>query len=386
MLAKRLVLKDFRNYNVQEFKFSKAYNIIYGSNAQGKTNILEALFMCAAGRSHRTNKDSDLIRNGSQSFTIELEIERTYTETEIKIHYDRNGKKAIAINSKPVKKLGELMGKYNAVLFSPEDLSIIKEGPSLRRRFIDVAISQIKPSYFYDLQQYLRVVAQRNSILKMMKEKKIDREQMEIWDENLAKSGARIISERLKFVNDINVMANKNHKKISDKEEELELRYLTIFGRDIKNILVSQGEENKINNELVDIEQIIMEKIKKERRIEIERGTTTIGPHRDDLEIIINGMNARQFASQGQQRTAIIAMKMSEIDIIKQRTGEAPVLLLDDVMSELDEKRKRHVSENLENMQVFITCTEVNRQFEENGMKEGTRYYKISEGRIMEGE
>lgn len=367
MFIESLSLKNFRNYQDALIVFSKNLNIIYGQNAQGKTNIIEAIFLCASGRSHRTSKDAELLNVNAQSFIVSLEFQKDEGKKSIDMSYERAKKKVIMINEIPITRMGSLMGNLLAVIFSPEDILIIKEGPSQRRRFIDITISQLKPSYFYDLQQYNRILLQRNTLLKEIPKKRNLIDTLEIWDEKLSEIASRIMKVRNEFIKRLSDISKKNHLKLTDNNEQLEIKYTPSI--DTKNLF----DVNKLREE-------IFSELNIKRSIELKRGITLVGPHRDDYEMILNGMNLKMFGSQGQQRTVILSLKLAEIEIIREEVGESPVLLLDDVMSELDHKRREFLIENIEDIQTFITCTE--KDFFENKNYGNTLFIKINEGKV----
>ncbi len=369
MYISELKLKNYRNYIDLNIQFSKNFNIIYGNNAQGKTNILEALFLCASGRSHRTSKDMELVNIGKDGYNIGLSLVKQSRESSIEIKYMKNEKKRVAINEVPKKKIGDLIGHLNVVMFSPEDIMIIKEGPSERRRFIDITISQLRPSYFYDLQQYARIMIQRNMLLKEMRQKKRYSNTIYVWNENLIKTGSRIIRARNDFLNRVNGVSAEIHNKLTDSKEMLEIRYAPSVKAE------SYYETDKIEKEFA-------KKIESTIERDIERCNTLYGPHRDDYEIFINGMNTKLYGSQGQQRTAVLSLKMSEIYIMREETGEYPVLLLDDVMSELDSNRQEYLLRNLENIQTIITCTD--RSFFDEREKLGAKFFYVKAGKIID--
>lgn len=369
MFIKNLKLRDFRNYKRLDLDFSKRFNIIYGDNGQGKTNILEAIFLCASGRSHRTSKDSELINIGNGSFFITLDLNREDLDKIIEFSYSKEEKKKVKINEIPVKKIGDLIGNLNTVLFSPEDLLIIKEGPSERRRFIDITISQLKPSYFFDLQQYIKVLSQRNNLLKELQNKRSLIDTLDVWDSNLLMLGSRIIKVRHEFLKKLNLKARENHSKLTNGKEVLSLKYSPSFR--IENL------EN-IN----DIEKGFEKILANSRERDIARMTTHYGPQRDDFELFLNELNLKLYGSQGQQRTAILSMKLSEIDIMKESTGKYPILLLDDVMSELDINRQEYLMNNLENVQTLITCTD--KDFFDRKINGEIKFIKIKNGSIEE--
>lgn len=367
MQVKNLTLLNYRNYEYVNIDFSENRNVIYGDNAQGKTNILEAIFLCATGRSHRTSKDNELVKFEEKGYSIITSVVKGNEEDIIEIKYRLNQKKEIRINEIPVKRIGSLIGTLNVVMFSPEDLLMIKEGPSERRRFLDITISQLKPAYFFDLQQYAKILTQRNSLLKNIQNNKALADTLEVWSENLAHVGARIIYTRREFIKRLNIFANENHKRLSDQKENLELEYNTTF--DIKG-----------KDEIKEIAVAFIEVLNRARNSEIQKGTTIYGPQRDDCEILLNGNKVKLFGSQGQQRTAVLSMKLAEIDIMKENTGEYPVLLLDDVMSELDEKRREYLFNSINYIQTFITCTEKN--FYSGKIKDKHKMFKVYKGTI----
>lgn len=346
MYIQSLKLKNFRNYDDLDIEFSKKFNIIYGDNAQGKTNILEAIFLCSSGRSHRTSKDAELLNINKNEYYIDIEYIKEEADASIEISYKKDEKKKIRINQIPIKKLGNLMGNLNTVIFSPEDLLIIKEGPSERRRFIDITISQIKPTYFYDLQQYMKILYQRNSLLKEIQKKKSLLDTLEIWNKNLVTTGSRIIKVREEFIRRLDKYVEVSHGKLTNGQEKLHLKYAPFI---------------KINENpsLIEIEKLFMHSLEQTMNKDLFKATTLTGPQRDDYEIYLNDINLKQFGSQGQQRTAVLAIKLSEIDLMKNETGEFPIILLDDVMSELDKNRQRYLIENLKDIQAFITSTDI---------------------------
>lgn len=345
MQIKNLKLRDFRNYKSLDVDFAKAFNIIYGNNAQGKTNIIEAVFLCASGRSHRTSKDIELLRYESAGFGIKVLLEKEESQEEIEIAYTPEEKKKIKINEIPVKKIGDLMGHLNAVIFSPEDLLVIKQGPSERRRFADITLSQLKPSYFYDLQQYAKILYQRNALLKNIIIEKELEATLDVWNKHLSRIGSRIMSSRNAFIKKLNTLAEARHAKLTNKEEVLLLKYSPSF----------EIDENSNTQEIEVIFDRILEKSKMR---EIQKGSSLYGPHRDDIDIILNGESTKIYGSQGQQRTSVLSMKLAEIDLMKEEAGDSPILLLDDVLSELDDRRKEYLLENITGLQTFITCTD----------------------------
>ena len=345
MQIKSIKLRDFRNYSRLDVNFAESFNIIYGNNAQGKTNIIEAIFLCASGRSQRTSRDDELIRNDASGFEIKLVMTKNGAEEEIHITFSKEERKKIRINEIPIRKIGDLMGHLNAVIFSPEDLLIIKQGPSERRRFIDITLSQLRPSYFYDLQQYSKILFQRNCLLKKIVVNRGLEDTLDVWNKHLVKTGSRIMRARNSFVSTLNNFAEARHNKLTNNEEKLQLKYNPSF-------------EINIGSNDVDIDKEFYTLLTRCKMKEIMKGTTLFGPHRDDLDIILNGESTKIYGSQGQQRTSVLSMKLAEIDLMKEESGEIPVLLLDDVLSELDDKRKEYLLDSIDGVQTFITCTD----------------------------
>lgn len=358
---------NFRNYKSQQVAFSKNFNIIYGDNGQGKTNILEAIFLCASGRSHRTSRDSDLVNMDGKGYYVKIDFEKEGLESSIEISYNTDEKRKIRINSIPVRRIGDLIGNLNVIIFSPEDLMVIKEGPSERRRFIDITLSQLKPTYFYDLQQYLKILSHRNNLLKEIQNNKSLIDTLDIWNNNLIKTGSRIIAERSKFIRILSKYAKEYHEKLTNNCEELELKY-------------TPSINTEENYELEFVEKVFTQTIEKSIKREMIKCATLYGPQRDDYEIYINGKNVKSYGSQGQQRTSVLSVKLAEIEIMKEQTGEYPILLLDDVMSELDEKRQNYLMENMKGIQTFITCTD--KSFFDSMHTEDNGFYFISKGEV----
>lgn len=338
MYIKNLSLLNFRNYNELNIELSSGVNIFIGDNAQGKTNVIESIYYCSLGKSHRTNKDKELINWDKQDAYIKLFAitERLNKKIEIKIFKD--GKKGIRINSIKINKISELIGVFNVVIFSPEDLKIVKDSPSYRRRFLDIELSKLDNKYYYNLVQYNKVLDEKNSLLRKYSEKMTD--MMDVYDDQLSSYGAFIIKERLKYIEKLNLKGKNIHEQITSEKESIEFKYLTTVV-DLSNV----KEDLRI-------------KLLKNRARDIERRTTSIGPHRDDFSININNIDTRSFGSQGQQRTSVLTIKFSSLEIIKDEIGEYPVLLLDDVLSELDLSRQKYILNSIKNVQTIITCTD----------------------------
>jgi DNA replication and repair protein RecF len=368
LIVKSLGLKNFRNHTDTNILFSDNFNIIYGDNGQGKTNILEAIYLCAAGRSHRTSKDSELIRFGSNFFNIYTSVSIDGYEKNISIDYLVNQKKQIKINEIPIKKIASLLGNLYVVFFSPEDLFIVKQGPMERRRFADITLSQIRPSYFYNLQTFLKILKQRNILLKSISSKAELYDTLDVWNTKMSEVAADIIIERQKFAHVLSELAQNQHKIISSEKEIILFKYNCSF--QLSDI-----------NEKYKLSQIYLNHLEKSISRDIAVGYTTIGPHRDDYEILINGKNLRTYGSQGQQRSAVLSLKIAEIELIRNETGQLPVLLLDDVMSELDENRQRYLMYGINNIQTFITCTSISQY--KDLKKDMVKYFKVHNGEVI---
>lgn len=334
MYIKNLSLQYFRNYSSLNIDLSPKLNILYGDNAQGKTNILEAIYMCAMGRSQKTQKDKEIIKINEKEAHIQAHVVKENSENKIDVHLKLETKKGIAINNIAIKKLNELFGTIYVVIFSPEDLQLIKNGPSERRKFIDMEICQLSSIYYYNLQQYYKVLKQRNNLLKNLQKSPKLKDTIFIWDSQLVSHGKKIIDERLKFINKINIISSEIHSNITGGNEIMNIKY-------IPNILCDEFQ-NKLNKYL-------------DR--DIIQGSTSIGPHKDDLQFSINNNDVKIYGSQGQQRTTALSVKLAEIKLIKEETSCNPILLLDDVLSELDESRQNYLLENINGIQTVLTCT-----------------------------
>ncbi len=368
MIIKKIELTQFRNYENQSILVGPGINVFYGDNAQGKTNILEAVYLCACARSHRTSRDTELILHNADQYVVRMSfVNQNGSEEEIEINFldalpgdPQRGKsmRIVRHNGIRLERIGELMGIFHAVIFAPEDLMLVKEGPSTRRRYLDLLISQVRPSYFSNLQQYSRYLMQRNKLLKDLRDShrtrgsdgkpqlnEQERMQLDVWNQALSEQAASLIEQRLIYTKRIAKIAGEAQKRISSGKEMLYVKYKTI-----------SGIKNDMSKEI--IYKAYNEKLKSMINEDLDRGTTSIGPHRDDLEFSLDGDQLKPFASQGQQRSAVLSLKLAELAILRQDTGEAPVLLLDDVMSELDENRRNSLLENIKDAQVFVTCTD----------------------------
>lgn len=337
MYIKRIKLENFRNYDNLDIQFNKDFNLIYGNNAQGKTNILESIYLCAIGKSFQTNKDNELIKIGKENAKIEIEYARKDREGTISIEI--NDKKTFYINGIKQKKISDILGKINLVLFYPDNINIIKDGPAERRKFLDIMISQLKPNYVHLLNRYLKTLEQRNTYLKQIKFENKSKSMLEIWDDSIAELSFQIYEYRKKYIEEFQKRIGDIHNQITNCGKDKEK---------IEILFISSGETKKdFLNQLI-----------KNRDVDIKKGYTTTGVHRDDFEIYINDKKVNVYGSQGQQRTAILTLKLAELYIIQDEIEEEPILLLDDFMSELDENRRTNITKAIKNNQVFITCTD----------------------------
>lgn len=334
MIIKSLELLDYRNYKNLQIDFENGTNILYGNNAQGKTNILESIYVCATTKSHRGSKDKELIRFGQENAHIRMFVEKSGIEHKIDIHLKKNKTKGVAVDGIPIRKSSELMGLVNVVFFSPEDLAIIKNGPADRRHFIDMELCQLNKVYLHDISNYNKVVNQRNNLLKQSCYESSLKDTLDVWDIQLIRYGTKVIREREKFIKKMDELICQIHSRLSGGKENLELRY---------EPNVCEGDFEK---------QLLLH-----RENDLRIKSTTVGPHRDDLGFYIDGINVRKFGSQGQQRTAALSLKLAEIDLVKLFIKDTPILLLDDVLSELDSFRQNYLLESIRQIQTVITCT-----------------------------
>lgn len=334
MIIKSLKLKNYRNYELLNIEFDKATNIFYGDNAQGKTNILEAVYLSGTTKSHRGTKDKDLIQFGREESHIETIIEKNGVPWQIDMHLKKNSPKGIAINKIPIRKASELFGLMNFVFFSPEDLNIIKNGPAERRRFMDLELSQLDKVYLRDLTNYNRIINQRNKLLKDAAYQSDLLDTLDVWDMQLVSYGDKIIGRRKQFISEVNEIIDEIHYRLTGGRERISLSYEPGCG--------SYSLEDAL---------------KRNRERDIRTKSTSAGPHRDDICFMAGDMDIRKFGSQGQQRTAALSLKLSEIELVKMIIRDTPVLLLDDVLSELDKHRQNYLLDSIHDIQTLITCT-----------------------------
>ena len=360
MYISSLTLKNFRNYKSEKIEFSPLTNLIYGNNAQGKTNILEAVYLFAHGRSHRAKADREMIRFGSEFMALETEFHDNARDYKAELRLAKNGKKNIRINHVQITKLSMLMSYLNVVMFSPEDLELVKGSPSVRRRFIDSAISQLYPSYLANLIDYNKALVQKNFLLKNIRSGNgKGREMLDVWNLQLAQTGAKIMKSRRESIELLCKFAAGIQNEISG--ENLTVRYAPGIKCD-------------------DItEDAVMEFLQKHSEREIDMGSAQYGVQRDDIAISVDEREARLFASQGQQRTAALSLKIAQADYIESIKIEYPILLLDDILSELDINRRSYLSEKIKNKQVLITSTDCDLKAD----TEDTKLFCVNGGKIV---
>ena len=365
MIIKSLELADFRNYDNLKIDFSSGTNILYGDNAQGKTNILEAIYVSATTKSHKGSKDKEIINFGKEEAHIRTILEKDNAEYRVDMHLRKNKSKGIAIDGQKIKRASDLIGRLNVVFFSPEDLSIIKNGPSERRRFMDMELSQLDHIYLNSLSKYNKLVVERNKVLKDLFEKPENSVLLDVQDKQLCEYGSVIIKAREKFIKELNEIISPIHEKLTGGKELLSVYYEP-------NVSFEEFEK----------------KLSASRKKDMYAKQTTIGPHKDDFSFIVKkaqdpekeGIDIRKYGSQGQQRTASLSLKLSEIEIVKKSKKDNPVLLLDDVLSELDSNRQNYLLNTIGDIQTIITCTGldefVNNRFEID------KLFKVTEGTV----
>jgi DNA replication and repair protein RecF len=336
VIIKSLTLKNFRNHASTQINLAPTLNILVGDNAAGKTNLLESIYLTCVGRGARTRKDTELIKFGSPRARVQTLAQTRHGDITIDIQIPAQGKKQIKINGTPIAKMGELLGTINCVYFAPDELSLIKDAPDARRRFMDISISQLDKNYFYSLLRYQKILRQRNSYLKSLSPQQCAKEthpnpfaELDIWDTQLIKEAQYIITRRQSFLHALAPLAESAHTNLTASSESLTLSYET----SPLDLAASRANDLRLK-------------------------TTTTGPHRDDIKIFVNDLDIRSFGSQGQQRTVALSMKLAELELFRAETGETPILLLDDVFSELDEHRQQRLIDVLKNFQTIITTTE----------------------------
>jgi len=344
MYIKEIELKNFRNYEDIKLDFHEKINIFVGNNAQGKTNLIEGVYVTSFGRSFRSGKDNQMIKFGEEFCKSKVYAVRDEDETSVVEVLIGESEKGVKVNGVKIKKMQELLENILIVVFSPDDLKIVKGDPEKRRRFMDRELSQIRPSYYSELSSYRKIISQRNALLK---EKDVKEDVLEVWDEKLIDYGVKIIDKRKDFIEKINRISKEIHSDITNRKEDLKIIYDSYV----------EFEGNVAENFKL--------KLEKNRKKEMFRGSTETGPHRDDLKIISNGIDIVKYGSQGQQRTAALSLKLAELKLIKEEKDEEAILLLDDVLSELDKERQNYLINSLENNQIFITTTDISDDLKE---------------------
>lgn len=367
MRIDQVKLRHYRNYDECTLAFPDNINVFIGKNAQGKTNLLEALYLAILGKSYRSAHDEELIQFVQEQCMVRLDISLYDAQHEVTLMFRRGQKKEISLDQDTIRQ-NQLIGLFHAVLFSPDDLYLLKGAPAERRRFLDIEISQISPVYYKQLLHYNRIVLQRNTLLKNIREKKASENLLIPWDENLAEIGSYLVYKRLYTIQKLALIAREMHEQLTGCAEKLVVTY------------IQHGHENAIpSDDRMVIAQWLKNKLIESHEKDIWRGSTSVGPHRDDLGFTINSIDTKTYGSQGQQRTAILSLKLAELEYIKVETGEYPFLLLDDVMSELDMDRRSYLLEFIKNrIQTFITATDES-DFPKNHFG---KVYTIEQGRV----
>lgn len=357
MIIKSIEIQNFRNYEYESIEFDEKTNILYGDNAQGKTNVLEAVFIAGTNKSHKGSKDSELINfNGDESH-IKAVVSKRDIDYRIDMHIRKSRSKGIAINGVPIRRSSELYGLVNIIFFSPEDLNIIKSGPSARRRFIDMELCQLDKIYVDNLIKYNKTLEQRNKLLKDIYFDSSLEDTLDIWNRNLVNYGSEIIKRRRIFIDKLNSIIEDIHYRLSGNKEHLVISYEESVGEDVflqeLNDNISRDKKSKM---------------------------TGCGPHRDDISFLIGDVDIRKYGSQGQQRTTALSLKLAEIELVRQSVGDSPILLLDDVLSELDSNRQNYLLNSIKDVQTIITCTGldefINNRFNIN------RIFKVTDGHV----
>jgi len=347
MYLERILCRNFRNFDELLLNLNPNLNIFLGENGQGKTNLLEAIYLIASASSHRSSLSSELINWDEEKALVQVLLNKRDGRVKLAMKIDKSGR-IVELNDNPLERVKEILGYLNAVLFSPEDLKLVKEGPSHRRDFINIEISQVSRYYNHLLSKYEHILKQRNNLLKNIRDRKnTDKNMLLIWDDQISTIGAKIILKRVEVVDKLKILARLSHRQITDGRETLEMEY--------ENSL--KGFSKKLGE--AELRDLFSSNLEKNRDREIKRGYTVIGPHRDDLILKVNDMDLRKYGSQGQQRTAALALKLAELEFMKSETGEYPVLLLDDVFSELDSLRRKALIDIIANkIQTIITATD----------------------------
>lgn len=341
MYLKHLTLKNFRNYTEETFNFEKGINILVGANAQGKTNCAEAIFFLCTGYSPRANKDKLVIKNGEEQADISGVASSCYGDVSVRINFNKSDKKSVYVNGLQVLKIGELLGNINSVFFNPGELKLVQESPEDRRRFLNVSLSQMSKNYFYALQRYNKILSQRNNLLKDP-DIYLIKETLPVWDKQLTAVAGKIIKARNDFLYELGPLAQEKHAYLSDGKETLEMKTESGYYGTEEEIAFAMYEDLKLGLDR-----------------DLRLGYTSIGPHRDDIKFTLNGDDVRIYGSQGQQRTVALSLKLAETQTFYKRFGEYPILILDDVLSELDKTRQKKLVTAVKDIQTVFTTTSV---------------------------
>ncbi|OGO84378.1 MAG: hypothetical protein A2Y24_07070 [Clostridiales bacterium GWE2_32_10] len=354
MYINTLKLNNFRNYENLDIELDKGLNVFIGNNAQGKTNLLESIYIMAIGKTYKSHKDIEIIKWDKNELYMQTIVFKKDREERIQIYNDKNKRKKIIINDLPINKIGKLLGIINIVIFTPDNLLFFKNGPDVRRQYFDAQISQIDRIYFENIQNYYKIVKQRNNLLK---NNNVSRETLSVWDEQLVKHGKEVIQKRKEYINDLQEIIFDIHKSLTSNNENIKIIY-----------------DNNVNEENFEYE--LKRKLEEEKKY----GYTMVGPHRDDYGFDINDRDIKKYGSQGQQRTVILSLKFTEIEVIKKQTGENPILLLDDVLSELDRERQEHLIKYIQKVQTILTTTD----FDNDIMRKLNigKIFKINNGEV----
>lgn len=352
MRVESLRLAQYRNYASLSLTFPGLLNVFIGKNAQGKTNLLESLYLLATGRSVRTHRDADLIQWHAAGARVRAEVARADGTLQIDVQLQAGVAKRIRLNGQPIRRLADLFGYLNVVAFTPDDMQLVKGSPSQRRQFLDYEIAQVSPAYRDHLGRYNRILKQRNQMLKAIADGNNRATTLDVWDEQMVEHGCHVMAKRAAMVQSLSLLAGEKHRHITEGREHLEIGYVPFFNAVL-------GEEALPAQSLTDmaaLRRVFVAALERMRRVEWRRGVSMVGPQRDDLAFHLNGVDARTFGSQGQQRTTVLACKLAEIAYMEQEVGEPPILLLDDVMSELDMSRRSYLVEAVQDkVQTFIT-------------------------------
>lgn len=357
MQVDSLEVGNFRNYEFAKIEFHNKTNILYGDNAQGKTNLLESIFVCGTTKSHKGSKDRELIRIGEEEAHIRMHLTKKDIKHRIDMHLKKSKGKGIAIDGIPIKRSAELLGLLNVIFFSPEDLRIIKNGPSERRRFVNMELCQLDGLYLHDLGEYNKVLLQRNKLLKQIYHKPSLRETLPVWDMYLVEYGSRIIKRREEFVKQISEIITGVNEKLTGNKEHIKMLYEPDVTADEFEAALKRSQEK-----------------------DLKQCSTSVGPHRDDLSFMNGEIDIRKYGSQGQQRTCALSLKLAEIELVKQTIGDSPILLLDDVLSELDRSRQNYLLDSIYDIQTIITCTGIEEFI--NSRLTLDRIFRITQGKI----